>query len=115
MTDYQEISDKIEEYYELKDELKGLSAEALQNSKEYRRSLAIDNYLKNQIFDGGELLKIANNIYTKYENLKKENGELENKLEETEKENEKLEDKLKETNEIIIKIKDIHNFLKKYQ
>ncbi|MDP2672543.1 MAG: hypothetical protein Q8O84_01905 [Nanoarchaeota archaeon] len=66
MKDYQEISDKIINYIKLKKELKGLSAEALQNSKEYRQFLAIDGSLKNQIFDGGELMQILDEVYQEY-------------------------------------------------
>ena len=72
MRDYQEISDQIRGYCKLKKELEGLSAEALQNSnkEKYSHLLNIEHSLKNQIFDGEELLKIADDIYSKYEEIK---------------------------------------------
>ena len=88
MKDYQKISDQIIEYYKLKKELKGLSAETLQNSKKEKHSyfLNIEHFLKNQIFDGGELLKILNDFYSeyssKYKDIEEENGKLESALEE---------------------------------
>ena|SRR3989344_2560884 len=82
MKDYQKISDQIIEYYKLKKELKGLSAEVLQNSnrEKYSYFLNIEHSLKNQIFDGGELLVILNDLSPKDENPKKENNKIENLL-----------------------------------
>ena len=86
MRDYRKISEKIKNYNKLKKELKGLSAEALQNSKKekYSHFLNIEHSLKNQIFDGGELLKIADDIYSEYSSkdqcIEEEKGKLEDTL-----------------------------------
>jgi|SRR3989338_3343998 len=121
MRDYQEISEQIKKYSELKKELKGLSAEVLQNSEKYRQFLTIDYFLKNQIFTGEELSEIFNYAQEEYEKIKesyerteKENSELRNSLEEKS----KLENILKEIVGIIkggTIIDQIKNVIRKYK
>ena len=127
MRDYQEISNQIRGYYKLKKELEDLSVEALKNfgKEKYSYFLNIEHSLKNQIFDGEELLKITEDIYSEYSSknayieekngeLEKENSELKNALEK----NSKLENILK----VIVGItkngtiiEQIQNVLKKYK
>lgn len=97
MRDYQEIFEDIRECIELKEELNSLPAEVLKNSKKeiYSRFLNIEYSLKNQIFNGEELLGIFENIYTEYEQ----------KIEEKE-DKEKQIDKLLNNLEKIIKGKE---------